>query len=63
MKHGGTKIWEAMLGVVGKVETALETVESRLPADFPVHTWNAIECGMRSQARQFLVGLDRIQRR
>ena len=63
MKHGGTEVWEAMLGLVDKVETALETVESRLPADFPVHIWNAIESGMRSQARRFLVGLDGIQRR
>lgn len=56
MKNGGPRVWQAMLGLVDQVESALATVESRLPPSFPGQTWDAIRTGMRSQARLFESG-------
>jgi serine/threonine-protein kinase HipA len=39
MKNGGPAAWQAMLAMVGQVEGALATVESRLPRSFPGRTW------------------------
>ena len=49
MKNGGPPVWQAMLGLVGQVEGALATIESRLPRSFPSRTWDAIQTGMRLQ--------------
>jgi len=57
MKNGGAAIWDAMLGLVNRVEPALQVVESRLPPDFPGGTWEAIATGMRSQVEVFKAGL------
>jgi serine/threonine-protein kinase HipA len=57
MKNGGEAVWEAMLGLVNRVVPALQAVESRLPADFPSATWEAIAAGMRSQVDVFRTGL------
>ena len=57
MKTGGPAIWEAMLAMVQEVEAAIGRVEARLPGTYPALTWERITKGLRSQARQFAVGL------
>jgi serine/threonine-protein kinase HipA len=54
MKNGGAEVWEAMLQLAENVDEALSTVESRLPNDFPIHTWTTISAGMRGEAKRFL---------
>ena len=54
MKNGGPNIWEAMLGLVAQVDTALADVEAQLPAYFPDRIWSPIAEGMKSQAAKFL---------
>ena len=54
MKNGGPYIWEAMLGLVAQVDTALADVEARLPDDFPDRIWSPIAEGMKGQAAKFL---------
>lgn len=54
MKNGGAEVWEAMLQLAENVDEALSTVESRLPNDFPIHTWTTISAGMRAEAKRFL---------
>lgn len=60
MKHGGPRVWQAMLDMVEGVETALSSVEAVLPAAFPPYTWEAVSVGMREHARRFTAGLDAI---
>lgn len=57
MKNGGRDVWEAMLGLVDRVESALSAVEMLLHADFPAQTWEAIVTGVRSQADRFRAGI------
>jgi serine/threonine-protein kinase HipA len=45
-----------MVALMTSVDGALERVERKLPDDFPVHTWEGISTGMRSEARRFLRG-------
>jgi serine/threonine protein kinase HipA of HipAB toxin-antitoxin module len=62
MKNGGPGVWNAMLGLAGRVEAALADVEGQLPADFPVRTWDRIAAGMREETRRFLAGRRRCVR-
>ncbi|GAA4343393.1 type II toxin-antitoxin system HipA family toxin [Variovorax defluvii] len=57
MKNGGPAVWEAMQAMVQEAEAAIGRVEARLPGSFPEVTWERIANGVRSQARQFAVGL------
>ncbi len=59
MRHGGAQTWDAMLNMVQGVAQALLAVESRLPPDFPHHTWDTICAGMRAEAGRFLDGATR----
>ena len=61
ISNGGPDVWDAMLGLVERVEPALSKVEDGLPPDFPARTWEAIAAGMRSQARLFSLGLDQVR--
>ena len=56
-KNGGPDVWEAMLGLVGRIESALSTVERRLPDGFPPAVWVPVAAGMRSQRDTFMAGL------
>lgn len=53
-RHGGDRVWAAMIDLVSSVEDALVRVEQRLPKDFPAHTWESISIGMRSETTRFL---------
>lgn len=46
-------VWEKMLQLVDGIDHALQAVESRLPAEFPAHIWDAISGGARMHASQF----------
>ena len=61
MKNGGETVWEAMLGLMNQVESALQVVENGLPQDFPGATWEAMATGMRSQVEIFRAGLAGIE--
>jgi serine/threonine-protein kinase HipA len=61
MKNGGAAVWEAMLGLVERVEPALAAVEAQLPGDFPPRIWEAIARGMRSQVERFRMGLAEVR--
>jgi serine/threonine-protein kinase HipA len=54
MKHGGPAVWDTMLALVERVDSALAAVESKLPGGFPGRTWEAIAAGMRMEAGRFL---------
>ncbi len=56
MKYGGPPVWQAMVGLVQRVDPALEQIAQTLPHDFPPRTWDAISRGMRAQAARFLGG-------
>lgn len=56
MKHGGPAVWEAMIGLAGTVDAALDAVEAGLPRGFPARIWEPIAAGMRSQAGKLLAG-------
>ncbi len=58
MRNGGVAVWEAMLGLIERAESALQAVEGRLPSDFPGATWEAIASGIRSQVQVFRKGLE-----
>jgi serine/threonine-protein kinase HipA len=53
-KHGGNRVWGAMMQLVGRVDDALAEVEQRLPKGFPARTWESISTGMRNEAARFL---------
>ncbi len=57
MKCGGLRVWTQMLQQVELIESALQSVERALPADFPLRTWLSISQGMRAQAARFRAGL------
>ena len=58
MKNGGPRVWDAMLGLVDQVGTALAAVETRLPEDFHGRSWDAISKGMNAEADRFLAGVE-----
>jgi serine/threonine-protein kinase HipA len=60
LKNGGPRVWEAMLGMVERVESALSAVEGRLPGVFPPAVWESVAAGMRSQRAAFLTGLQHL---
>ncbi len=49
--------WEAMAGLVSRVDAALKAVQARLPEDFPASIANRILNGMHAQAGAFARGL------
>jgi serine/threonine-protein kinase HipA len=53
---GDPTAWPAMQTLVQRVPTALEKVQSRLPASFPVAVWEAISQGLLQQRERFLAG-------
>lgn len=60
LKNGGPNVWEAMLGLVERVEPALGAVERRLPDGFPPAIWESVAAGMRAQRATFLAGLQHL---
>ena len=56
MKHGGPAVWDAMQGLVERVEPAIDAVAARLPSNLDGRTWQAIANGMRAQAARFAAG-------
>jgi serine/threonine-protein kinase HipA len=60
LKNGGPTVWEAMLGLVERVEQSLAAVERRLPGGFPAAVWESVAEGMRSQRATFLAGLQHL---
>lgn len=52
-KSGVPHAWDAMVGMVDAVEQALQTVESRLPADFPAELADSIFTGTRKHLARF----------
>jgi serine/threonine-protein kinase HipA len=60
LKNGGPGVWEAMLSLVERVESALSAVERRLPDEFPPAVWESVAAGMRSQRAAFLAGLQHL---
>ncbi|MDR6534477.1 serine/threonine-protein kinase HipA [Variovorax soli] len=57
MRNGGVRVWEAMQGMVGQVEAAIEAVEGRLSNSFPQVIWRRLVAGMRKQVRVFESGV------
>lgn len=53
---GDPEAWPAMQALVRRVPAALETVASRLPADFPPAVWETVSRGLRQQRERFLAG-------
>ncbi|MES2583444.1 MAG: type II toxin-antitoxin system HipA family toxin [Pseudomonadota bacterium] len=47
-------MWEQMLAMVHRVDTAFSTVEGQLPANFPASVWASIRVGTQKHAAQFL---------
>ena len=61
MKHGGPRVFQAMLDLVDRVQPALAAVQAQLPTGFPARTWEAISKGMRSEADRFRRGVEHLQ--
>lgn len=61
MKNGGAPVWRAMCDLAGKVEATLDDLRGRLPAHFPIKTFDAIAAGTRAQAVRFGRGLEGTQ--
>lgn len=53
LKNGGPTVWQAMQNMVDRVDSSLDTVEARLPNNFPERIWTPIAQGMRGQAKLF----------
>lgn len=60
MTHGGARVWARMSEMAGRVEPVLDGLRERLPAGFPVRTYEAIAQGMRAQARRLDLGVDEL---
>jgi serine/threonine-protein kinase HipA len=50
-------VWDLMVGMVARVDTALGKVQARLPADYPTALFDKVAAGMREQAERFTRGL------
>jgi serine/threonine-protein kinase HipA len=50
----GPGVFGRMTAMVQRVDGVLQTVEGRLPADFPGNVWSRVSEGMRRHAAQFL---------
>lgn len=57
-RSGVTRTWTDMLALVDRVEPAIETVQAKLPADFPPRIADAIFTGLRAQVRRWRSGLE-----
>ena len=53
-RSGADGAWAWIMSMVTSVDSALETVEKELPADFPVVLWETVRDGVRGQAAAFL---------
>jgi serine/threonine-protein kinase HipA len=51
---GDPEAWPAMQALVQRVPSALETVATRLPANFPPAVWKTVSQGLRQQRERFL---------
>lgn len=58
IENGGPVVWDAMVGLVEQVGSALAAVEARLPKDFHGRPWGAISKGMMAEVERFLSGVD-----
>ena len=47
-------VWERMIEMAERVDTALDRVQAMLPNDFPVRVWTAVHDGTKRHANQFL---------
>lgn len=56
-KSGVEGAWDAMSALVSRVEAAHETVQARLPKDFPTAVAARIFDGVRRQAGAFVRGM------
>ena len=61
MKNGGEPACRAMCELAGKVEATMGDLRRKLPATFPIKTFDAVAAGMRAQARRFRLGLRGMQ--
>lgn len=57
LRTGGDELWRALTTMVERVDATVQTVEGRLPANFPAETANAIFAGARAQVAAFQAGL------
>lgn len=57
LRIGGDELWRALTTMVERVDATVQTVEGRLPANFPAETANAIFAGARAQVAAFQAGL------
>lgn len=53
-RYPGAEAWPAMIELAGRVESAVSSVERRLPKGFAESVWAPISKGMLSQAKDFL---------
>jgi serine/threonine-protein kinase HipA len=53
-KYPAASAWSAMIELAGRVETAIQAAEKRLPKGFAESVWIPISKGMREQALSFL---------
>ena len=60
MLTGGAPAWDAMLAMIGSIESALARVEQLLPREFPVHVWERISTGMLKHQKHFQTGTLRL---
>jgi len=56
LANGGEPAWRALCDLAGKVDAALDAVRKRLPAAFPIPTFDAIAAGARAQAQGLVRG-------
>jgi serine/threonine-protein kinase HipA len=54
LKTGGPQAWRAMVKLVQQATRALDSVGSRLDAQFPAKVWEPIEAGVRRHASLFM---------
>jgi serine/threonine-protein kinase HipA len=53
-RSGAPHVWEQMIHLASDMAAALARVETQLPADFPVHVWEAVRSGTLHHAQHFL---------
>jgi len=56
-RSGVPGVWEQMLALVRRVDEALHSVASKLPAEFPAELFDKVAAGMAEQATRFEQGL------
>ena len=58
-KSGVPQVWNEVLAMVERVESALAAIGSRLPAEFPDRVWTGVSERMKAQVRDFRGGLSK----